>query len=73
METGASLRAKKSAGYGRRIFHTPLREKYFSAAAYTPPPKMDLKLFRRKAAKLMRGFFHIRPSSGRGREASSCQ
>ena len=30
METGASLRAKKSAGHeGRQIFHTPLREKYF--------------------------------------------
>ena len=29
MRTGAALRAKKSAGPGRRIFHTPLRERYF--------------------------------------------
>ena len=40
---------------GRRIFHTPLREKYFRAGKARP--KMDFKLFRRKTAKLKRGFF----------------
>ena len=38
-----------------QIFHTPLREKYFRAGKARP--KMDFNLFRRKTAKLKRGFF----------------